>query len=254
MMAKEGDIDIRYDGVSAGAGLLIMGLVLCVVGGGVVYMAWSISADMGKHALASPRAIDAFTIGSCFGGVLGIGGTVMALFGISRMFDNSVKLSLTAEGIKDHRTAVLVRWADLRGSILLRQSRSGAAMSVSVASAGGQQEIWFDLSNLERKPHEILRLVEQRANAAHQAAFDGPEAAMEGLMDEVLTDLESGIPLSFAVNKLVKRGFEPGVASAVVRAAAGDETAHCGKCALEYHASIDTCTNCNGKLSRRAAP
>ena len=37
------------------------------------------------------------------------------IYGVVRLSDNEIKLSLTPEGLKDHRTGLFVKWTDFRG-------------------------------------------------------------------------------------------------------------------------------------------
>jgi hypothetical protein len=84
------------------------------------------------------------------------------------LFDRSVKLSLTAEGLKSH-DGMLFRWEDFRAVRLstykIRFQRFGV-LDVTVAGDQGERELKLDVSFLERAPEDIAQLVQERGMAA----------------------------------------------------------------------------------------
>lgn len=105
-----------------------------------------------------------------FIGLFVFAGCWMFQSGWKRKSDRRAKLSITTEGLRDHRTDAFVRWTDFRGVRLFSQTTNGnltsATMYVKVAQAEVDREIAFDVYGLDRKYEEIAGLVQQRGMAA----------------------------------------------------------------------------------------
>jgi hypothetical protein len=94
-------------------------------------------------------------------------GFVFLLYGVVRLFDRSVKLSLTSEGLKDHRTGTFIPWADFRGVRVQAAERSfDGTLYVSVSHKNGEREVEVDVSGLDRHPSEIAQFIQKWAKAA----------------------------------------------------------------------------------------
>jgi hypothetical protein len=136
------DLDLRYD-PGKRAGLPILGGLLC--GGIGLY--------------------EYFARGGFFGLLLLLLGAGLIVYGAVTLFDRSVKLSLTSEGLSDHRTGVFIRWADVRAVRLSTASlryQTSAALYVAVADDGGEREVAVDVADLDRAPDDIAGLVRRR--------------------------------------------------------------------------------------------
>jgi hypothetical protein len=111
------------------------------------------------------------------------GAGVLALQGVARFRDRTAKLSLTAEGLRDHRTGISISWADFRGvrlhTVLGKWGIVADATLYIKVSDKGEKEVKVDVTGLERKPDEIARLVQKRGIAAllQQAAQELPGSA-----------------------------------------------------------------------------
>jgi hypothetical protein len=224
---KEPDVEIRYSGVGAFWGM-ISGLPFLILG--LIFT-----------QVIVPIGIILFVIG---GGIM--------LTSLVRMADNSVKLSLTRDGLKDHRNNMLIRWRDIRGVRIwlktVNRSQTAAIMYVKVAHHDGDREIAINVHNLNWRPDDIAQHVQKRAFAALEEAASGPEATMAALLGEITADLDGGIPLTFAVNKLVKHGLEPTTATELVSLAAGCGLVQCGRCRLQYRGTVTNCGSCGEEL------
>jgi hypothetical protein len=187
--------------------------------------------------------------------LIGIG--IILYFG-ARLIDNSVKLSFTPEGLKDHRTGVLIRWLDIRGVRLwiytTNRRQTGAAMYVKIADAEGEREIAVDVHSLDRSPHDIAHLVEKRVQTAIEDQASSPDAAMAALWGEVMADLDGGIPLTFVATKLRNRGMGAEAAGQFLAMAAGQELVQCRSCGLQYRGTVSSCGSCGGPLTPEQAP
>ena len=135
---------------SRGSYLLLLcgGLLFAVFGGLVLYdeKTW----NNGTHL-----------IGALIFVVMGSSAIVHAVISL---FDRSVKLSLTADGLKDHRTGDLIRWADFRDAqlkVAIGRYRRIASLWVKVADGQGEREVSVDVLDLDRKPQEIEQLVQE---------------------------------------------------------------------------------------------
>ena len=79
-----------------------------------------------------------------------------------------------------------------------------------------------------------------------------PDALFASALAETMLDLNAGLPLSFAVNKLVHRGLEEEEALQLAMMAAGGDVVHCGRCNLDYLAKMFACSHCGEKLAAAA--
>ncbi len=68
------------------------------------------------------------------------------------------------------------------------------------------------------------------------------------MMASIKTELDSGLPLHMARQKLIDANVNPETALKVVNAAAGDHPVTCPKCGFIYKNTIRSCTNCGTKL------
>ncbi len=241
-MAEHGDIDIRYNGTG---GIIHLVIALLIVGFGIFFISQVSLMGPGGNGFAAVGFIS-ILVGLGFG-----------LYGGIRFFDRGIKISLTKTGLKDHRTGVFLKWTDYRGLRLNvtteNDNLTAATMYVKVPQGDGEREAEFDVHSLDRGHEDIAQLVQKRGIAAVEAEAHSPEAVFASIMADVAADLAAGIPLSFAANKLVKRGMEPATAAEMVGAAArGENVARCEKCKLEYLASVGACSGCGGELSRVA--
>ena len=141
-MSLQPDLDIR-NGPGRGIQLIVAGLVLGLPGvlllpvGGLIYL---------------------------------LPGVGLLLYGAIRLVDRTVKVSLTAEGLKDHRSGVLIRWRDIRGvRVYAVGERSyGGVLYVRVSHGNGEREVTVNIGGLDRDPGEIAQLVGKRAKAVLQ--------------------------------------------------------------------------------------
>jgi hypothetical protein len=93
----------------------------------------------------------------------------LLLYGLIRLFDRTVKVSLTAEGLKDHRSGILIRWRNIRGVRVSAWERTYArTLYVLVSHENGTSGVTVDMSGLDRHPGAIAQLVEKRAKSALQ--------------------------------------------------------------------------------------
>jgi hypothetical protein len=75
-----------------------------------------------------------------------------------------------------------------------------------------------------------------------------PPTAGERLLLAVRGDLEGGMPVHMARQKLVGGGIEQELAEKVVTQAAGEQLLRCAQCGFDYAESIKQCSNCGGTL------
>jgi hypothetical protein len=99
-MATESDVEIRWSRTS---GIVPLGFGLFCTGAAIVVFI--------KTGMAGTLEIVTFGFVLLFL-VMGIW---LLRVGINRFTDDSVKLSLTAEGLTDRRTGVFIRWTEFRG-------------------------------------------------------------------------------------------------------------------------------------------
>ena len=69
------------------------------------------------------------------------------------------------------------------------------------------------------------------------------------MMITVKTELDSGLPLHMARQKLIDANFYPSDADDIVKAAAGENPVTCPKCGFVYKNSIISCNNCGTKFN-----
>jgi hypothetical protein len=96
-----------------------------------------------------------------------IGSVGFFLLRALRLLDRSVKLSLTTEGVRDHRNGTLIRWEEIRGlRHEVRRSRGpiflAATLYVKVSEGGEAREVGIDILDLDFPPWRIEELVDQR--------------------------------------------------------------------------------------------
>src|SRR5688572_13741258 len=129
-MAEKSDLDIRHDG-SWGIFYILIGLC---VGGFAIFMATRLARGfVGQNdGVAAVMVVP---------GLIGLG---LILYGGVSLFDRGIKLSLTGEGLKDHRTNTLVKWTDFRGVRLFVKTTNGwlssATMYVKVPNGEAERE------------------------------------------------------------------------------------------------------------------
>ena len=76
-----------------------------------------------------------------------------------------------------------------------------------------------------------------------------PPSPSERLTHALRADLDSGLPLHMAVQKLVSGGMAAANAQQFVALAAEQPTRHCPQCNFHYRQTVGACTNCGGKLA-----
>jgi hypothetical protein len=161
------DLDIRW---RSGTGLLPMAFGIFAAGVAIVVF--------GQMLVTGTTALLPFGFAS---GFLCMG---IWLFrtGINRFTDKNAKLSLTADGLKDHRTGEFVKWVDVRNVRLYVQttnaSLSSAKMYVAVSQGGSHREIEFDVIDLDRTHSEIAALVQKWSIAARSPEPPHPSAGL----------------------------------------------------------------------------
>jgi hypothetical protein len=102
--------------------------------------------------------------------LLGVG---FVIYGVVNLLDRVVKLSFTAEGLKDHGTGTFIRWTDCRGVRLRTQYwppdyLGPAVLFIRVPGHNGEREVPVKVARLEREPAEIAQLVQKWAKEARQ--------------------------------------------------------------------------------------
>lgn len=94
-----------------------------------------------------------------------------------------------------------------------------------------------------------LSVLDRRPVAGPQA---GPIVSeMDRLRATIRRDLESGMPLQMAQQKLVNEGIHVDSAEHAVTTVAGVGVRTCPSCGLRYISSIERCTSCGATLERR---
>ncbi len=158
-MQSEPDLDFRYNATS-GITPILLGAILC---GGCVFV---LISGPTAQAIHSAEGVGGLAIVALFLA----GGAFMVRFGLKRVFDRSVVLSLTAEGIKDSRTGLFVGWRDFRGIRLWVKTTNGslskATMFIKVPKANGYGEVSFSLEDLDQPYEQVADLVHRRGLAA----------------------------------------------------------------------------------------
>jgi hypothetical protein len=178
MMPEQTDIDICYCR-SQQLFWICVGPVVCGVG---LYALSQMIVDLfNNKAEGMPLLVWIFAL--LFWIFLVGGAGVLVLQGVARFRDRTAKLALTAEGLRDHRTGMLIRWANFRGvrlhTVLGKWAIvAGATLYIKVSDKG-EKEVKVDVRDLERKPDEIARLVLKRGMAAllQQPAHELPGSA-----------------------------------------------------------------------------
>lgn len=156
-MSTEPDLQFRNNPV-AGIVPLLSG---AVVGGFSVVGLFSVIFS-GKHDLGTTNGL----------GVLGfvVMFNVVSLWwivvGYKQMFDKTTKLSISPQGIRDHRTEITIRWPDYRGVRLYLETTndtlSKASMFVMAVRVDVCEEIEFDVIDLDHDPETITQIVRDR--------------------------------------------------------------------------------------------
>ena len=72
---------------------------------------------------------------------------------------------------------------------------------------------------------------------------------MDRLRASILRDLQAGMPLQMARQKLVNEGIHENSAEHTVTLAAGSDVRECPACGLSYVSSIERCTSCGAALT-----
>jgi hypothetical protein len=71
----------------------------------------------------------------------------------------------------------------------------------------------------------------------------------ERIMASIKTELDSGLPLHMARQRLIQAGLTAIDAERVVQGAAGENPVTCPKCGFIYKRTIISCNNCGTKLT-----
>jgi hypothetical protein len=100
-MSLQPDLDIR-NRPHRGIQLILKGLLVILVG----VLFW---ARHGDNVCALP---------------LPLAGVGLLLYGVIRLVDRTAKVSLTVEGLKDHRSGIFIRWRNIRGVRVSAPERS----------------------------------------------------------------------------------------------------------------------------------
>ncbi len=154
-MAIETNVEIRWKRTS---GVVPLGFGLFGAGAAIVVLL--------KTSIAGK--LETVTFGFVL--VCGVMGAWLLRVAACRLTDDSVKLSLTAEGLTDRRTGVVIRWTDFRGVRLYVETTNNhlslATMYVNVADGDGCREVAFDVIDLDRSHEEIANLVQKRGTDA----------------------------------------------------------------------------------------
>jgi hypothetical protein len=155
-MTEQSDLELRYSRRLALWYAIWPVLCLCVVVSGGFTIARPVeSGALGWLLWLCPPLL-----------LIGSGGFFL-LRALLRLLDRSVKLSLTTEGLRDHRKGTLIRWEEIRGlRHEVRVSRGpifeGAMLYVRVSEDGEAREVGIDVLDLDLPPWRIEELVEQR--------------------------------------------------------------------------------------------
>jgi hypothetical protein len=75
-----------------------------------------------------------------------------------------------------------------------------------------------------------------------------PPTESERLMQAVVGDLEAGMPVEMAQQKLRNLGMDDTLARRTVEAVVGDSRSACPKCALTFLGNVTRCSSCGGPL------
>jgi hypothetical protein len=78
---------------------------------------------------------------------------------------------------------------------------------------------------------------------SYQPPSDGQRMAMN-----LRADLDGGLPLHMAQQKMISAGLDQQTAQQLVQFAAEQPLAHCGKCNFYYRQTVRACTSCGGAL------
>jgi hypothetical protein len=154
------DLHLRWDRFSGLLPMLIGGLMTA----GVLYSFCIFSSSKGTKSVGEWLGYSVFAfLLAALGGSAFAGGLMM-------LFDRRAKLSITADGLSDHRTGAFVCWSDFRGVRLCVRTTNGALTSammyVKIPHESGEREIAFQVCDLERSYNEIADLVQKRGTAA----------------------------------------------------------------------------------------
>jgi hypothetical protein len=68
------------------------------------------------------------------------------------------------------------------------------------------------------------------------------------MMETVKAELDSGLPMHMARQKLIDAKFYPSDADDIVKAAVGENPVTCPKCGFIYKNTIHSCSNCGTKF------
>jgi hypothetical protein len=91
--------------------------------------------------------------------LIGVGSLLLGLFDLN---DTSVKLSLSREGLKDHRSETFIRWNDV-AAVRLSQGIAAKRAYAFLYVTTGEGEIEIDVVYLNREPSDIALLVRERS-------------------------------------------------------------------------------------------
>lgn len=141
------DLDIWYARPQAGF-FLLGGVVMALFGGAMLAVGGE---------------------GMVFGGVffclIGVG---VALISGYKLLDNVPKLSLTGEGLRDHRSGSLIRWSEIESVELSGERETGvttaAYLLIRLAGRDPAHPVAVDVAGLDHSAEEIHRLVLDRVD------------------------------------------------------------------------------------------
>jgi len=71
----------------------------------------------------------------------------------------------------------------------------------------------------------------------------------ERIMASIKTELDSGLPLHMARQKMIAANIDAATAEQVIRAVVGDYPVTCPKCGFIYKNTIRSCANCGTKFA-----
>lgn len=79
-----------------------------------------------------------------------------------------------------------------------------------------------------------------------------PPSQGERMALSLRTDLDSGLPLHMAQQKMISAGLDKETAQKMVEFAAEKPYSYCGKCNFYFRQTVRACTSCGGQLAARS--
>jgi hypothetical protein len=76
-----------------------------------------------------------------------------------------------------------------------------------------------------------------------------PPSSSERLAHALRADLDAGMPLHMAQQKLLSGGMAQADAEQFIAWAAEEPTRHCARCNFRYRHTVGACMNCGGRLA-----